>query len=66
MALITVREAFRIRIERLQAKRARCIADAQAYQAEIDALVEERNALILADEDRFARLQALGVIEAKD
>lgn len=63
---MTVREVFRIRIDRLQARRARHLADAQACQAEIDVLREARDALTQADEDRCARWQELGVIEAKD
>lgn len=66
MAHTTVREALRIKIDRLQARRARHLADAQACLAEIELLREQRDALVQAQEDLLLRLQELGVIEAKD
>lgn len=62
----TVREAIFARLQRLQDKKARLVAEAQSIQSEIDALKAERDTLTQAEEDRFIRLQALAVIAAKD
>lgn len=62
----TVREVLTARIQRLRQKKQQAVDLVQSLQAEIDALVLERDTLTLADEDRCARLQSLGVIEARD
>lgn len=64
--MATVREILTAKIQRLRQKRQMAVDNAQSLQAEIDALVAERDGLTQNDEDRCARLQALGVIEAKD
>lgn len=63
---MTIREAFKIRLDRLQAQRAELVAKAQEIQAQIDALIAARNALTVSDETTLANLQSLSMIQAQN
>lgn len=63
---MTIREAFKIRLDRLQAQRAELVAKAQEIQAQIDALIAARNALTVSDEATLANLQSLSMIQAQN
>lgn len=64
--MATVREILKIKIDRLQERKARLLVDVAAVQAQIDALQAERATVTQTDDDRFGRLVALGVVKADD
>lgn len=66
MAEKSVRDAFNVHIGRLQAQRARLLAEAQAIQARIDELQAERAKLTQAFEDLLAYWQTLNVVKPED
>ena len=62
--MATVREVLTQRIQGLRDRKQHLAAEVAALQVKIDALVAERNALTLAEEDKFARFQSLDIIRA--
>ena len=62
--MATVRETVTARIRSLMDRKQHLASEIVRIQAEIDALVAERAGLTSADDDKFARLQALSVIRA--
>lgn len=62
--MATVREVVTQRIQGLRDRKQHLVAEVAALQVKIDALVAERNALTLAEEDKFARFQSLDIIRA--
>jgi FtsZ-binding cell division protein ZapB len=62
----TVREILKLKIDRLQERKARLLADVTAVQASIDALQAERATLTQADDDRIGRLVALGAVKVDE
>lgn len=62
--MATVRDVLTQRIQALRDRRQHMTAEAQAIQVKIDALVAERDALTLAEEQKFARFQSLDIIRA--
>lgn len=64
--MATVRDALKARLDRLREKKARLVAETTALQAQIDSQKAELDGLTPAAEDTLARLQGLGVIEAKE
>jgi hypothetical protein len=62
----SVREQLRARLDRLRERKARLVAETLAVQAQIDDQKATLDALTPADESTLARLQGIGIIEAKD
>jgi hypothetical protein len=62
----SVREQLRARLDRLRERKARLVAETLAVQAQIDDQKATLDALTPADEQTLARLQGIGIIEAKD
>jgi hypothetical protein len=60
--MATVREVLTRRIQALRDRKQHLVAEVAAIQAKIDALVAERDALTLSEEDKFARFQSLDII----
>lgn len=61
--MATVREVLTARIQGLLDRKRHLAAEILRLQSEIDTLVAERDTLSIADENKFARLQALAVIQ---
>jgi hypothetical protein len=62
----SVRDQLRARLDRLRERKARLVAETLAVQAQIDDQKATLDALTPADEQTLARLQGIGIIEAKD
>jgi chromosome segregation ATPase len=62
----SVREQLRARLDRLRERKARLVAEVTAIQAQIDDQKATLDALTPSDEQTLARLQGIGIIEAKD
>jgi FtsZ-binding cell division protein ZapB len=63
--MATVREVLTLRIQSLRDRKQHLVAEVTAIQARIDALVAERDALTLTEEDKFARFQSLDIIQTQ-
>ena len=64
--MVTVREVFRARLDRLQQRKAQLIAEATACQAQIDNLQALRATLTVDHETLLQQLQDAGVVKAED
>jgi hypothetical protein len=62
----SVRDQLRARLDRLRERKARLVAETLAVQAQIDDQKATLDALTPSDEQTLARLQGIGIIEAKD
>lgn len=63
--MATVREILTRRIQALRDRKQHLAAEVAAIQVKIDALVAERDALTVAEEDKFARFQSLDIIRTE-